>query len=301
MSVITASAVTVRIGTKTLLDGVSLSVAPGEVVALVGPNGAGKSTLLRVLAGELRPASGTVMLKGRALEAYPPRALALHRAVLSQSTHVAFPFTVGEVVRMGAGDRGGSAIDALADVALADVDLSLFGERMITTLSGGEQQRAHFARVLVQLAIGEDAHGPGLLLLDEPTASLDLKHQLDMLEAVGRCARRGVAVVAILHDLNLATPRRRPHRGARRRPRRRRRSAGADRHRRAARARIPLRDRGLAHAAGRRAVRAAAWHHDAALTPRTAPDFAAFPAELTRVRRHASHCGNSYIRQENNP
>jgi len=204
-ALITASSVTVRVGTKTLLDGVSLDVAPGEIVALVGPNGAGKSTLLRVLAGELKPASGIVMLKGRALQDYPPRALALHRAVLSQSTHVAFPFTVGEVVRMGAGDRGGLAIDALADVALADVDLGMFGERIITTLSGGEQQRAHFARVLVQLACGDEAHGPGLLLLDEPTASLDLKHQLDMLEAVTRCARRGVAVVAILHDLNLAT------------------------------------------------------------------------------------------------
>jgi iron complex transport system ATP-binding protein len=125
--------------------------------------------------------------------------------VLSQATHVAFPFTVGEVVRMGAGDRHGSAIDDLAEQALADVDLAAFRDRIITTLSGGEQQRAHFARVLVQLACGEAAHGPGLLLLDEPTASLDLKHQLDMLEAFGRCARRGVAVVAILHDLNLAT------------------------------------------------------------------------------------------------
>jgi iron complex transport system ATP-binding protein len=157
-ALITASSVTVRVGTKTLLDGVSLDVAPGEIVALVGPNGAGKSTLLRVLAGELKPASGIVMLKGRALQDYPPRALALHRAVLSQSTHVAFPFTVGEVVRMGAGNRGGLAIDALADVALADVDLGMFGERIITTLSGGEQQRAHFARVLVQLACGDEAH-----------------------------------------------------------------------------------------------------------------------------------------------
>jgi iron complex transport system ATP-binding protein len=203
--VIAADAVTVRVGAKTLLDGVSLTVTRGEVVALVGPNGAGKSTLLRVLAGELTPASGTVALKGRALATYSPRALALHRAVLSQSTHVAFPFTVAEVLRMGSGDRAGRAIDVLVDGALDDVDLGAFGERAITTLSGGEQQRAHFARVLVQLACGEAAHGPGLLLLDEPTASLDLKHQLDMLEAVGRCARRGVAVVAILHDLNLAT------------------------------------------------------------------------------------------------
>jgi iron complex transport system ATP-binding protein len=205
MTVIRASGITFRVGTKTLLDGVSLTVAPGETVALVGPNGAGKSTLLRVLAGELKSHAGAVMLKDRPLASYAPRDLALHRAVLSQSTHVAFPFTVGEVVRMGAGDRHGRGIDNLAERALADVDLAAFHDRVITTLSGGEQQRAHFARVLLQLSCGEAAHGPGLLLLDEPTASLDLKHQLDMLEAVGRCARRGVAVVAILHDLNLAT------------------------------------------------------------------------------------------------
>lgn len=204
MSSIAASGITVRAGGKALLADVSLEVVAGETVALVGPNGAGKSTLLRVLSGELKPASGAVALKGRALSAYPPRELALHRAVLSQATHVAFPFTVGEVVRMGALDRHGRAIDELAEAALAEMELSEFRERIITTLSGGEQQRAHFARVLVQLACGERAHGPGVLLLDEPTASLDLKHQLDLVEAVGRCARRGVAVIAILHDLNLA-------------------------------------------------------------------------------------------------
>jgi iron complex transport system ATP-binding protein len=204
-AVIAASGITCRVGPKTLLDRVSLSVASGEFVALVGPNGAGKSTLLRTLSGELKPGAGSVRLKDAPLAHYAPRDLALHRAVLAQSTHVAFPFTVGEVVRMGAGDRHGRVIEDLAERALADVDLAAFHDRIITTLSGGEQQRAHFARVLVQLACGEAAYGPGLLLLDEPTASLDLRHQLDMLEAVGRCARRGVAVVAILHDLNLAT------------------------------------------------------------------------------------------------
>jgi iron complex transport system ATP-binding protein len=204
-AVIAAENVTVRVGAKTLLDGVSLAVGAGETVALVGPNGAGKSTLMRVLAGELKPATGRVRLKGRPLTDYAPRDLAEHRAVLSQSVSVAFPFTVGEVVRMGAGDRHGRIVEQLADAALADVELASFHDRIITTLSGGEQQRAHFARVLVQLACGESAHGPGVLLLDEPTASLDLKHQLDMLEAVRRCAARGIAAVAILHDLNLAT------------------------------------------------------------------------------------------------
>ena len=204
-AVIAAQDITVRIGAKTLLDGVSLGVVSGEVVALVGPNGAGKSTLLRVLAGELKPTWGSVRLKERALSAYSPRELAGRRAVLSQNVSVAFPFTVDEVVRMGAGDRHGRAVDKRAERALADVELTAFRDRVITTLSGGEQQRAHFARVLVQLGVGEEAHGPGVLLLDEPTASLDLKHQLDLLDAVRRCAARGAAVVAILHDLNLAT------------------------------------------------------------------------------------------------
>lgn len=125
--------------------------------------------------------------------------------MLSQSTSVAFPFTVGEVVRMGAGDRSGAGVDRLVDSAMQQVDLAHFRDRIITTLSGGEQQRAHFARVLVQLACGEAERGPGVLLLDEPTASLDLRHQLDLLAAVKHHAARGIAVIAVLHDLNLAS------------------------------------------------------------------------------------------------
>jgi iron complex transport system ATP-binding protein len=125
--------------------------------------------------------------------------------VLSQNISVAFPFTVAEVVRMGAGDRRGLKVETLVTNALAELHLDGMRDRVITTLSGGEQQRAHFARVLVQLACGEDANGPGVLLLDEPTASLDLRHQLDLLAATRRCAARGITVIAILHDLNLAT------------------------------------------------------------------------------------------------
>ena len=200
--VLAATSISVKIGAKTLLDDVSLSLGFGEIVALVGPNGAGKSTLLRVLSGDLTPHAGTVHLNGRTLASYGPRALAGRRAVLSQSLNVAFPFTVAEIVRMGAGD--GRGIDDLVEAALAEVDLGNFHERVITTLSGGEQQRAHFARVLVQLACGEAAHGPGLLLLDELTANLDLRHQLDVMAAASARAARGVTVVAILHDLNLA-------------------------------------------------------------------------------------------------
>ncbi len=194
-ALIEAASIGVRVGAKVLLDDVSLSFDHGQTVALVGPNGAGKSTLLRVLSGELKPQSGSVCLAGRDLASYAPAQLAQHRAVLSQRIDTAFPFAVADVVGMSIGHRH----HALIDAALAEVDLHGFADRIITTLSGGEQQRAHFARVLVQLAGGR-----GILLLDEPTASLDLRHQLGLLESVKRRARDGALAIAILHDLNLA-------------------------------------------------------------------------------------------------
>ncbi|MDQ2080038.1 heme ABC transporter ATP-binding protein [Xanthobacteraceae bacterium Astr-EGSB] len=204
MTIVQAKAVTVKAGAATLLDRVDFSVEVGERVAIVGPNGAGKSTLLRVLSGEITPHAGVVSLKGVGVGAYRPQTLALHRAVLSQSVNVAFPFTVDEIVRMGAGGARGSGLDGLVEAALMEVDLLHARARVITTMSGGEQHRAHIARVLVQLACGESEHGPGLLLLDEPTASLDLRHQIDFIALTARRAERGTAVVAVMHDLNLA-------------------------------------------------------------------------------------------------
>lgn len=204
MNAIDVNALSVKVGAKRLLDGVSFKVTQGETVAVIGPNGAGKSTLLRAMSGEIAPTDGAILLKGRAPQAWQPRELALRRAVLSQHVTVTFPFTVLEIVRMGAGDRRGKAIDAMAEAALAAVDLTGFHDRIIGTLSGGEQQRVHFARVMVQLACGEEAHGPGILMLDEPTASLDLRHQLDLVSVAKQCSARGTTVIAIVHDLNLA-------------------------------------------------------------------------------------------------
>lgn len=203
-AVIEASDLNKRAGRATLLDGVGLRVAAGEKVAIIGPNGAGKSTLLRLLSGDLRPNAGGVRLKQRDIASFTPRELAAHRAMLSQHINVAFPFTVEEIVLMGAGERNLREAELLADAALEEVGLVHFRGRQLPTLSGGEQQRAHFARVLVQLACGEADHGPGLLLLDEPTSSLDLRHQIDLVEAACRRAAAGTAVIAILHDLNLA-------------------------------------------------------------------------------------------------
>ena len=203
-AVIEAHSLVKRAGRATLLDGVGLTVAAGEMIAIIGPNGAGKSTLLRLLSGDLRPSAGEVRLKQRDIGSYTPRELAGRRAMLSQHINVAFPFTVEEIVLMGAGERSARDAGALVGAALDEVGLSHFRDRQLPTLSGGEQQRAHFARVLVQLACGEATHGPGLLLLDEPTSSLDLRHQIDLVEAARRRAGTGAAVIAILHDLNLA-------------------------------------------------------------------------------------------------
>ena len=189
----------------TLVDGIDLSVKSGEAVAIVGPNGAGKSTLLRLMSGDLKPTSGRMHLKDRDLSSFTPRALAMHRAVLSQHVNVSFPFTVDEIVTMGAGEASLAAARPIVTAMLHELDLMPFRDRELTTLSGGEQQRAHFARVLVQLHFGEAAHGPALLLLDEPTSSLDMRHQIDLVEIARRRARAGTAVVAVLHDLNLAT------------------------------------------------------------------------------------------------
>ena len=203
-AILEVQTVSLAIGGATLVDGIDLRIDAGEMVAIVGPNGAGKSTLLRMLSGDLRPTRGQIRLKQRDIHLYAPRLLAHHRAMLSQHVNVTFPFTVEEIVHMGAGDTGRAAAQKLVDAALAEVDLAKFALRQLPTLSGGEQQRAHFARVLVQLACGEAQHGPGLLLLDEPTSSLDMRHQIDLVETARRRAQNGTAVIAVLHDLNLA-------------------------------------------------------------------------------------------------
>lgn len=204
VNMLTVASASVQIRQATLLSGVDLDFRGGETVAIVGPNGAGKSTLLRVLSGDQSCSEGHVLLKGRNLQQFSPRELSRHRAMLSQHVNVTFPFRVEEIVTMGAGEQTRAATQPLVDAAIEELGLGALRHRELPTLSGGEQQRAHFARVLVQLACGEAACGPGVLLLDEPTSSLDLRHQVGLLEIAKRRARSGFAVIAVLHDLNLA-------------------------------------------------------------------------------------------------
>jgi iron complex transport system ATP-binding protein len=196
-----ASNIRLSIGGKKILDGASIALAPGKVVAIVGPNGAGKSTLLKILAGESRSAA-EVTLDGANIREWDARALAARRAVLPQAAIVAFPFLAREIVELGIPQRFARSEGAeLVGRALREVDMSAFAEQTYDTLSGGERQRIQLARVLVQLW----AHGgKGYLLLDEPTASLDLPHQLAALKIARAHAAGGGGVLTVLHDINLA-------------------------------------------------------------------------------------------------
>jgi iron complex transport system ATP-binding protein len=196
---------TVAVGGKCLLEKVSYRLAAGEMLAVLGANGAGKSTLLKTLAGERIPNAGEVRLRGRPMGDWAPIELARQRAVLPQSSSLAFPFAVEEVVMMGRAPHVAGVESErdrkLAREAMRQADIAHLARRNYLTLSGGEQQRVHWARVLAQLAGTE---GSRFLLLDEPVSSLDMTHQHRCLELARQLTRQGVGVLAVLHDLNLA-------------------------------------------------------------------------------------------------
>lgn len=195
-----AAGIDVHLGGQRILHGVSVLARTGEVLALLGPNGAGKSTLLAALAGDVTPSEGRVLVHGRPLPSYRPRELAVRRAVLPQQVLLSFPFTVAEVVEMGRAPWAGTPAAAQDEEAVAEAmretEVTEFAERRFPSLSGGERARVALARVLAQRA--------GLLLLDEPTAALDLRHQEAVLRIACRRAEAGDAVVVVLHDLGLA-------------------------------------------------------------------------------------------------
>jgi iron complex transport system ATP-binding protein len=194
--------VSVELGGNLILESVDFEVVPGEVVGLVGPNGVGKTTLLRLAGGLLQAKSGEVVLGGRSVASLTRRELAQQVALVPQEFHVSFPFRVGELVMMGrAPHQPLLGLESDRDVALALAALERLGiahlaDRGIDTLSGGERQLVLFARALVQ--------DPDLLLLDEPTAFLDLKHRVDVLQEIRAFARSGRSALVVSHDLSLA-------------------------------------------------------------------------------------------------
>lgn len=196
--------VTVRAGAAVLLRDVSLAVRPGRVLAVLGPNGAGKSTALNVLAGDRRPSLGRAHLDGQALQSISRRVLATRRAVMRQHAPMNFPLLVHEVVALARHPFGQVSTERAAiREAMAAVDVLPLAGRDYSTLSGGERQRVQIARALAQLWAGEDG-APRYLLMDEPTAHLDLKQEIVALEAARQFAESGGGVLCILHDVGLA-------------------------------------------------------------------------------------------------
>ncbi|WP_127467938.1 heme ABC transporter ATP-binding protein [Streptomyces sp. B27] len=195
-----AVGLSVRLGGRQVLDAVDLTAHTGEVVALVGPNGAGKSTLLAALAADLAPGDGHVVIGGRPATEWTAPELALRRSVLPQSAALSFPFPVEDVVRMGRAPWAGTELededDTAVTAAMAATEVTRFAGRPFSALSGGEKARVALARVLAQRA--------PLILLDEPTAALDLRHQELVLRICRERAVAGDAVVVVLHDLGLA-------------------------------------------------------------------------------------------------
>ena len=201
-----ADAIEVRAGAKSLIRDVTLELGPGEMVAVIGPNGAGKSTLLGAMAGDRAVAEGRVLLDGQPIGKWNKTLLAQRRAVLPQHSAVAFDFTGLQIVILGLlahrSRLSDKAMRAIAEQTLGETEALGFAERPYTVLSGGERQRVQLARVLAQC--DADPAARPFLLLDEPISGLDLAHQHAALASARRRVDKGLGVLAVLHDLNMA-------------------------------------------------------------------------------------------------
>ncbi len=205
---LTMRSVSYTVANRRLVSDLSLTLSAGEVVGLLGPNAAGKSTALKLLAGDLKPSSGAVELLGENIDLKRADELSLSRSVMAQSAQVVFDFTVHDIIQMGwVQSRIVNSVHKSKAVAeiVSTCQIQDLLHRPFNTLSGGEQQRVQFARNLLQLWRPErEQVSPRYLLLDEPTASMDIRHELTLLQLSRSAAEQNIGVLIVLHDLNLA-------------------------------------------------------------------------------------------------
>ncbi|GAD88594.1 putative hemin ABC transporter ATP-binding protein [Vibrio halioticoli NBRC 102217] len=200
--VVKCSDISVNIGKKSILDKVNIEFHSHEFTVLLGPNGTGKSTLLKTLSNEM-PYSGEHLIMGKPLCDWDKKVLAKQFGILPQSSSLTFNFTAQEVVELGGLTLSGGQknITRVAKTKMEETGILHLAQRLYPSLSGGEKQRVHLARVLTQLDSIEHSK---ILFLDEPTSALDLSHQHNTLQLTQQQAKQGACVVAVLHDLNLA-------------------------------------------------------------------------------------------------
>ncbi|WP_394143325.1 heme ABC transporter ATP-binding protein [Vibrio atypicus] len=202
-TVLSGRGISMQFGQQTVLNNIDIDIRAGEVTALLGPNGAGKSTLLKLLCGEI-PSNNQIEYFGLHKSKWQPQVLAKHLGMLPQHSTLSFPFLAQEVVELGAIPLSipNRQAQALAEKYMNKTDVAHLSQRLYPSLSGGEKQRLHLARVLVQL---DHASDKKILMLDEPTSALDLAHQHNTLRIARELAdEENTAVVVVLHDLNLA-------------------------------------------------------------------------------------------------
>ena len=206
--IIEIKSLTYKINEKKILQNVSLEISKGDMVSIIGPNGSGKSTLIRLLSGELKPSAGEVCFLSKSEQDWNSSKLALHRAVLSQSNVLSFPFSAYDIVRMGRHphryQEKKEESKRISKHVLESFNLSNYSERNYTTLSGGEKQRVQIARVITQIWSNDNDYRNKVLILDEPDSYLDINHQAELFSYLKKLNKKGLTIILVLHDINHA-------------------------------------------------------------------------------------------------
>ena len=191
-----------------IVKDISIEIMPGELLTVLGPNGSGKSTLLKLISGDITPTKGEIFIDSEPLKTISIKRRALKRSVMSQSQQIMYDFSVEDIIRMGwlndlKNKSNFNFFNILNDIS-SECEISHLLNRSINNLSGGEQRRVHFARALIQLKNDLNNQDNKYMLLDEPTANLDISYELNLIKILKKEVSNGIGVFLILHDLNLA-------------------------------------------------------------------------------------------------